>query len=151
MQKTLLKNDEIPAVIRKCYESDKDHMLKYLFDAEMGLDYSINRTANDFIKNNINIYTIYNNKDFIGYFGEEALNGDNYLSGFFIMPEKRKEFKSSFWKAIKAHFLGNFKVFMSDLNQPAKKFLLKNNCILINQFNSDDYGIMNLLEYKEHF
>lgn len=147
--KKLLNNKEISETIRKCYESDAEHMLKVLFDKEHGLDYSIKRTVNDFIDHGILLYGLYDNEEFIAYFGEESYNNEKYLTGFFIMPTKRKDYKKQFWNEVVKHFNGNFKAYMSDSNLPAKKFLINFGCKNINSFTTV-YGIMNLFEYKEN-
>lgn len=142
--KTLLKNEEIPQMIRKCYESDVEHILKVHVTGDKGLEFCINQTIVDLILNNVKVYVIYDNNEFVAYFGEELVNNDKYLTGFFIAPEKRKTHKNAFWKEVVKHFNKNFKVNIYNKNEPARNFLVKNGCKLNN---SNEIGLF--FEYKE--
>jgi len=133
MNKRLLNNDELMGMIRKCYESDKEHMLKYHITAELGLDYCVNRTLFDFVLSNINAYALEHDGKFVGYFGDEWCSPDRWLTGFFIMPEFRKNLKVDVWNMIVDHFNGPFKSGLYSKNEPAKKFLMKNGCKLLEE------------------
>jgi hypothetical protein len=148
MEKRLLKNDELMSMIRKCYESDTEHMLKYHVTGDLGLDYCVNRTLFDFVLSNINAYALENNGEFIGYFGDEWCSPDRWLTGFFIMPEKRKELKKDVWNIIIEHFKGPFKSGLYDKNEPAKKFLIKNGCKLVKEVNAP-LGFACVFEYNK--
>lgn len=127
MLKIKLYNTEILGMLRNCYESDVEHILSVHITGDKGLDYCIDRTLADLVLNDVIVYAIYNNTEFMGYFGDES----GYLTGFFLMPNKRKDFKKDFWNEIVKHFNGSFKAGIYNKNEPAKKFLTKNGCNLI--------------------
>jgi len=147
MEKRLLNKDELMGMLRKCYESDKEHMLKYHITGELGIDYCVNRTLFDFVLSNVNAFALEQNGKFVGYFGDEWCSPDRWLTGFFIMPEFRKTIKADVWKAITDHFDGSFKVGLYDKNYPAKKFLMKNNCKLVKEVNAP-MGYACVFEYS---
>lgn len=124
LNKKLLKNEEVLEVIRKCYESDNVFIKKYHELSNSSLEECINRTVSDLISNNISIYGLYLNNNFIGYFGD---NKKGWLTGFFIIPKMRKN-KKEVWNAINSHFNGNFKMGILTKNKPAKRFFIQNGC-----------------------
>lgn len=116
-------------MIRHCYESDINHMLQYHITSDLGIEHCIHRTVSDLVLNDVQIFKVILDNKFIGYFGDKQ---GLELSGFFIMPEFRKTHKKQFWNKVVNHFNGNFKCGVFDKNEPAKKFLIKNGCNLIN-------------------
>lgn len=148
LEKRLLKDNEILPMIHKCYESDVDHMLQYHIVGHEGIENCIYRTVSDFAIWDVKVYSIHINNQFLGYFGEESMDGDKWLTGFFIMPDSRKHFKREFWNVIKNHFNNSFKSGLFGKNKPAKKFLINNGCSIVNSFNTFD-GVSYVFEYKE--
>lgn len=143
--KKLLNNKEIPEMIRKCYESDKIFIEKYHELSGSSVNECINRSINDFFVNNIDIYSLYSNNKFVGYFGD---NKANWLVGFFIMPEMRK-YKKEVWNIIESHFDGNFKMGILTKNKPAKKFFIENGCKFSHcEFSLDGLGEIYIKENK---
>jgi predicted acetyltransferase len=143
MNKVLLTNNDLVGMIRHCYESDVEHMMKYLLCSDQGLEFCIYKSVADFIANNITIYSLFDNNNFVGYFGEEPAKSDKFLTGFFIMPEYRKTLKKEFFHEIVKHFNGKFKAALPISNKPAQNFLLKNGCEIMTFVNN---GVM--FEYK---
>lgn len=127
MHKTLLSKNEIFDVIVNCYQSDRDLISKFHVVSGSGLSSCVDRTVSDFINNDINIYSISDNNQFIGYFGESE---GKFLNGFFIMPERRKSHKNKVWKMIQSHFNNDFKAAIYSKNSRAVKFLTNNGGIL---------------------
>ncbi len=146
MQKRLLNNDEWYGLINKCYKSDPVHMVKVHASGELGIEYCIMKEVLDLSSGNVNIFALEDNNEFIGYFGDEWCSPDRWLTGFFIMPEKRKTYKKEVWNTILNHFNCPFKSGLYTRNVPAKKFLLKNGCKLVKEINAP-LGFACVFEY----
>ena len=137
MIKRELNSLEIAQMVKEFYNSDPEHILSVHETAERGLDFCINRTIADYLTNDIKIYGLDSNGKLVAYFGEERSNGERWLTGFMILPEYRKDFKSKVWNTILDHFKGSFKVGLYSKNVPAIKFLENNGC----KFISNDINV----------
>lgn len=145
MTKKLLQDKEIADIIRYCYESDNKFIENYHELAGYSLNDCTNRTVNDFKNYKIEVYSIYLNNNFIGYFGD---NKQGWLTGFFIMPKMRK-YKKEVWNLIDSHFNGNFKIGILTHNKPAKKFFIENGCKFSHvEFSLDGLGEIYIKENK---
>lgn len=149
MNKRQLKGKEISEVIHTMYGSEPHNILIYHETADKGVEYCINRTIADFVLNDVKIYALENNGHLIAYFGEQPVDGMNWLTGFMILPEMRKSMKAPVWKAIVNHFNGNFKTGIYSKNNRARSYLMKFGCKLIEK---KDYthGPSEIFEYKEN-
>lgn len=145
MIKSRLNDKDLFQMIRKCYESDKDHILKVHVVGNLGLDACIDRTVFDLVNHSVDIYTLEDKEEFIGYFGEGI---DKTLTGFFISPEKRKLCKKEFWNVVTNHFNKDFKIGIYAKNIPAINFLMNNGCKMIDLIHSPD-GEGMIFEYRE--
>lgn len=126
MEKILITDkNEIFDLIVNCYQTDSDFINKYHEISGSGLSSCIDRTVNDFYNHDVKVFSLKNEDEFIGYFGQLQ----DWLTGFFIIPTKRTEqVKQKVWNEIVNNFNGNFNVGILSKNAPAKKFLLKNGC-----------------------
>ena len=115
-------------MIRKCYESSPILINNYHVLAGSPVNKCIYRTVLDFKKWNVKVHTLEHDGKFVGYFGEELVGTENWLTGFFIMPEFRKSLGKDFWNMVTEHFNGSFKAGLYSHNIPAIKFLMKNGC-----------------------
>lgn len=137
MIKRKLEISEIEPMIRKCYESDNDLINKFHVIAGSGLDSCIKRTVSEFKEMNLTIYTLEKDGKFFGYFGDELYDSGRNLTGFFIMPEFRKD-KTDFWKEVKNHFNEDVNIGIFTKNARASKFLLSGGCELIGKAMTKD-------------
>lgn len=126
MEKTQLTNkDDIFNLIVNCYQTDSDFINKYHEVSGSGLSSCIDRTVNDFYNHDVKIFSLETKGEFVGYFGQLQ----DWLTGFFIIPEKRtEEIKQAFWSEIVNNFNGYFNVGILSKNTPAKRFLMNNGC-----------------------
>jgi hypothetical protein len=147
MIKRQLKNNEILKMIRICYESDLDFIAKYHVYSPADLDECIYKSVADLILNDIKIFILENNNELIGYFGEDVIDNKKCLTGFFIVKDKRKDYKKEFWSIIINHFDNNFKVAVHNINKPAKYFLRVNGCKFIENIEAPN-GVGAIFEYK---
>lgn len=126
MKKEKLDNTELKSMLTRCYSSDKELIEKFHVLSGSSIEDCVNRTCQDFFSCKVDIFVVLSDSgDFIGYFGEEFLDNEKWLSGFFIMPEHRKTSKDV-WKLIKEHFNCDFKVGLFTKNKRAKRFIMKN-------------------------
>ena len=102
MEKILIKPEDYEALVRECYESDKDHISKIHFYSDLGFEACIKNTARDAWIYNVQWYKVLEDNKTVGYFGHEVFNEQDWLTGFFIKPEFRKS-KQDFWKVITDH------------------------------------------------
>lgn len=94
-------------VLRYCFSNDEELINKWHIVAGSGLTNCINKTISDFGKmdESFKFYTIEKFGYLFGYFGTEQINGNNFLTGFFIMPEFRnKDGFKEFWNVVSNHF-----------------------------------------------
>ena len=149
MRKQLLSKNEIFDVIVNCYQSDNDLVNKYHVIAGSGLSSCVDRTVYDFVNNDISIYKVVDNKDFIGYFGEEIIEDELFLTGFFIMPQFRtSKTKDSFWNMVINHFNSDFKIGLYNNNTRAINFLEKQGCILDSEVKTQD-GVGHIYKFMK--
>lgn len=127
MNKQLLTTKEIFDVIVNCYQTDSDLTSKFHILAPASLSSCIDRTVSDLMFNDVNVYKLTDGDEFIGYFGDI---GSEWLTGFFVMPSKRKSHSVKVWETIKSHFNGEFKTSIFAKNTRAAKYLKKNGCIV---------------------
>lgn len=124
MYKKLLLENEVPSMIRKCYESDASFIQNYHELAGQSVDICVERTIKDFKNSKVQVFGLYKNDNLVGYFGD---NGYSWLTGFFILPEYRK-YKKECWNIIDEYFNYNFQIGILTKNMPAIKFFKDNNC-----------------------
>lgn len=144
MNKQLVSQSEIFDLIVNCYQTDNAFIKKYHELSGSTLSACVDRTVSDFINNNVNVYKLTDKEDLIGYFGEH----NNWLTGFFILPNKRKQYKTKVWNQVINHFDKDFNVGILLKNKPARKFLLNNGCITQEIQISND-GIGEIMIYKK--
>lgn len=144
MNKILIYQSEIFDLIVNCYQTDNAFIKNYHELSSSTLSACVDRTVSDFINNNVSVYKLTDKEELIGYFGEH----DNWLTGFFIIPKKRKEYKAKVWNQIVNHFKTNFNVGILIKNKPARQFLLTNGCISQRIQNSND-GIGEIMIYEK--
>lgn len=147
MEKILVINkDEIFDIVVNCYQTDNKFIKKYHELAGSSLSACIDRTASDFILNDVTIYKLLTDKsEFVGYFGQQ----NDWLTGFFIIPQMRTvDNKLAFWNLITEHFKNGFTVGMLLKNKPARNFLKKNGCISI-RFEESKDGMGEIMQYKK--
>lgn len=149
MHKKLIDKNDIYSIIEECYSSDDNFIKNFHELNNASTSDCISRTANDLVKYDVKIFGLYNNDELVGYFGDELFENTNWLSGFFIIPKYRKEFKTKIWEAIVNHFNSNFNVAMMVKNIPAKRYLLNNGCKFKKLIVTSD-GIAEVFEYMEN-
>lgn len=147
MNKREVKNQEITQLIHQMYESDPEHVVTFHETGNEGLQFCINRTIADYILNGVKVYALEDNNNLIAYFGEQNINNDRWLTGFMILPEMRKTMKSQVWNDIVNHFNGTLKVGLYIKNNPARKYLMKSGCKLI-ETKIHTYGPCEIFEYS---
>lgn len=139
---------ELLKLIRQFYESDFDHIMEVHETSRNGMEFCINRTVADYVLNDVAIYKIIAKDKLIGYFGDYDLNNEKWLTGFFIFPDKRKEYKNQVWEMISNHFNGQFKVGSYLKNKAFSRFLEKNDCKFLEEIMLPD-GPANVYIYGE--
>lgn len=144
MHKVLIPQSEIFDLIVNCYQTDNAFIKNYHELSNSTLSMCVDRTVSDFINNNVNVYKLTDKEELIGYFGEY----NNWLTGFFILPIKRKEYKIKVWNQIINHFKTNFNIGILIKNKPARQFLMANGCVSLGLQNSND-GIGEIMIYKK--
>lgn len=115
-------------VLKECYESDSNLLSEWHVEAGNGLDRCVERTLEDFSKcgEDFKFFVIREEGELFGYFGTECIDGNSFLTGFFIMPKYRNDAgHNKFWSEVKNQIHNNFFVGIHDKNTPAKKFLEK--------------------------
>ncbi len=127
---TVNKTIDIRGVIETCYGSGDSELID-LFHviAPASVKDCAEKTIKDLVEANVEMYTIRtDNGDnaLIAYFGKEVLQGINFLTGFFIMPEHRNdEGRKAFWVAVRSVMDAEFFSMVHPKNIRAVKFLLK--------------------------
>lgn len=150
MDKVLIKNkQELTDLITKCYESDPYFISNYHATHGYSLNSCVNTTINDLTNDcDVDVYALYNNNSLIGYFGEEKDGLDKWMTGFFILKDKRSLFKKEVWDSIVNHFDNNFLTCIYFKNESAKKFLTKNGCTLMTNIPSIN-GLSSVFAYSK--
>lgn len=110
-------------ILTKFYSSDDKLIKEYHVLAGSDLETCIERTYNDLL--DVEIEYIKENDEIIGYFGLEKSKYCNFLVGFFVMPELRKDKK--YWKEIESKLPQNTHCGLFTKNTRAIRFLENNN------------------------
>lgn len=108
-------------LLTKFYSSDKDLISIHHVLAGSSLEECIEKTYNDLL--NVEISYLKENDEIIGYYGLEKGKYCNFLVGFFIMPENRKN--TRFWEEIESNLPENTYCGLFSNNKRAIRFLEK--------------------------
>ena len=120
---------ELKEAITKFYSSDNDLIEKFHIIAGNGLEACVNRTVDDL--KDLEIAYIFEKEELIGYFALDKTVYHNFLVGFFIMPEYRKDHK--YWNEI-IEALPEFTICgLYNKNIRAQKFFAKQGYNVINK------------------
>lgn len=113
-------------ILLDCFITDEDLLNKYHVSAPATLNQCVERTHSDLMSAYVQVYSLEENEEVIGYFGIEI---GTYLTGFFIKPEYRNsKYIKEFWNIVNNMF--NQKQFYCGVykkNDRAIEFLKKNN------------------------
>lgn len=110
-------------IISECFESDPELIEKWHIEAGSSLENCINRTFNDLNKFNVTFYKLNIDNKLVGYFGVE---GNSFLTGFFLKPEFRtKKYILEFWNIVDSKFDNSYMIGIFQKNQRASAFLRK--------------------------
>lgn len=123
----ITKTKSYKTVLYSCFESDNDLLNMYHISAPADLFTCVNKTYNDMQEfKNFEFYRLSDKMSLFGYFGKEQVNGNQFLTGFFITEEHRnKDGYKKFWDAVNGKFTKPFYICVYDKNTRASKFLEK--------------------------
>lgn len=134
---TLHKTKNYHQVLRFCYSQDKELIEKYHVTSGSSLTDCIAKTIEDFknLHESFEFHIIKKDEEIFGYFGTEFINGVNFLTSFFILPQFRnKENSKEFFSMVRNHF--NNESFITGIyakNTRAESWLKKNGGVLVAQ------------------
>lgn len=114
-------------IIRECFSSDEELLLKFHIEAPANLDVCVERTISDLMDaDKYKFYSIMDGKEIAGFFGIESVSILPFLTGFFLKPKYRTEQgKECFWRFVKEKIGDNFMSAIYSKNTRADNFLSK--------------------------
>lgn len=121
------KVNHYKGVIRECFSSDGELLNKWHISAPANVDICTNKTFED-LKEAINFefYELREQGQTAGFIGVEKRMDNNFLTGFFLKPDYRKEEnKNEFWGIVKDKAGDSFSSAIHPKNIRADKFLSK--------------------------
>ncbi len=119
-------------VIRDMFSKDSILLNKWHINSEYGPESCINRTIEE-VKTfkNFQFFEVHLADKLIGFFGIE---GDNFLSTLFLLPEYRtSKYINFFWQMITSRLKNEFYSAMYAKNIPCINFFLKNNAQIVRE------------------
>lgn len=114
-------------IINECFGADEDLLSKWHIVAPADLNTCVNKTMED-LKDAINFefYELREQGQTVGFIGIEKRLENNFLTGFFLKPDFRKEEnKKEFWRIVKEKAGDSVSSAIYPKNIRADKFLSK--------------------------
>lgn len=119
----ITKVEDYKPILIECYASDPELTSKWHQVAGSGVSACIEKEYHDLRAANVSFFVVTEGA-LIGYFCKEVFQGQESLTGFFLMPKVRtKEIRAQFWELIRANFRKPFFCGLYERNVPAKRYI----------------------------
>lgn len=131
-------SDSMKEMIRECFALDDALLSLYHVYAGKGLDACVSKTLEDLknVDESFTFYNVFDNSEHVGFYGQERIDGINYVNTIFIRPEFRnKHSVREFARLLPTSFCTG----LYAKNLPAISFYLKQGGQIIKEFNHDGH------------
>ena len=128
------KINDIENLIYECYSLDNKLTNDYCRRRKEGFAACCNDSITLLKDPNVEVFGIFDEGEFVGYFAVGTVKNEKELPGFFIVPEYRNR-KNEVWNVIVKHMDGTFYNAIYINNKPAIEFCRKRG----KEINSVDY------------
>ena len=114
-------------IISQCFAEDQNLLERWHLESGKGLENCVETTHKDMHDAKIEFFSVHDDQTLVGYFGKEHVQGEDFLTGFFIRPSFRNSTKvKEYWSLLKSEFQKPFYCGLFLKNLPAISFITKN-------------------------
>lgn len=134
------ETNKIFKVVKECFKTDLELCEKWHIISPNKAYKCAWRTVIDLENtNNLHFYVMKEGDEIAGFFGTESVQGENYLTSYFVKPKYRnKEMITIFWKFVKEKIGDYFLTMIYAKNLRAKKFLEKSGFMFLDSLHEEN-------------